>query len=126
MLGTAPRKDILVCLVVGLIAALFMGSNWTAPTFWEADGLYYEAQKLEVEGLPREQALHKVFFTSHLADRLDAEELEEPPGQRSALDPRWVEYSSRFYRRRWAVPVAAAAITPVFGDESMKIVTLLG
>lgn len=125
MLSGRAKKDVLVALLVAVLATLLMGSNWTASTFWEVDGLFYEAQKNEVEGQPREQALHSVF-ASDLATQSKEEEVGEPPRLRRTGNPEWVEYSARFYRRRWAVPVAAAAITPVFGDESLKIVTLLG
>ena len=33
------------------------------------------------------------------------------------LDPAWVEYSKRFYQRRWLVPGLAAALAPVVGER---------
>jgi hypothetical protein len=35
-----------------------------------------------------------------------------------------LEFRAKFYRRRWTVPVLAAAITPIFGTDSLKIVSL--
>jgi hypothetical protein len=125
MLKRRPGRDVLVALAVGLFAALVMASNWTAPTFWESDGLFYEAQKQEVEGVPRWQALHSVF-ASDLASQLKEAESDEPPRLRRIGNPAWVNYSSRFYRRRWAIPVAAAAVDPVFGVDSLKRIASLG
>jgi hypothetical protein len=125
MLKRRPGRDLLVALAVGLFAALVMASNWTAPTFWESDGLFYEAQKQEVEGVPRWQALHSVF-ASDLASQLKEAESDEPPRLRRIGNPAWVNYSSRFYRRRWAIPVAAAAVDPLFGTDSLKRIASLG
>jgi hypothetical protein len=37
-----------------------------------------------------------------------------------------VRYSAPFFRRRWTVPLAAAAVYPLFGDRSLEIVSLTG
>src|SRR5204863_2868584 len=38
----------------------------------------------------------------------------------------WVEYSAPRYRRRWLVPALGAALSPLFGERSLLIVSLVG
>lgn len=125
MLSGRRGKDALIALAVAILAALILSPDWRQPTFWETDGLFYEAQKEEVEGTPRMQALHQVF-ASHLADELKREERDIAPADRKVKSERWIEYSARFYRRRWTVPIAAAAVTPVFGHNALEKVALAG
>jgi hypothetical protein len=125
MPGEWTARDILVALAVGAVAALLMFHRWGPPTYWESDGLFYEAQKHEVEGQPRQAALREVFASS-LASELKSQEADEPASQRNISNPEWVHYSARFYRRRWAIPAAAAALDPLFGVDSLKNVALLG
>lgn len=125
MLRGRRGKDALIALAVAAIAALVMAPNWTAPTFWETDGLFYEAQKEEVEGKPREEALRGVF-ASGLGAELRREERDLPYAERDVENREWVQFSARFYRRRWTVPVAAAAIDPLFGVDSLEKVALAG
>jgi hypothetical protein len=45
------------------------------------------------------------------------------------LDPHWVEYSKRFYQRRWLVPGVAAAVAPVVGEDpgrALRWASLIG
>lgn len=118
-------RDAIVALGIGLLAALAVLPFWGPPTEWEPDGLFYEAQKIEVQGEPRQAALREVF-ASERAQPLREREAGIPPPRRRIGNAEWVEYSSQFYRRRWAVPVAAAAVDPVFGVDSLEIVALLG
>lgn len=89
------------------------------------DGLYYEAQKREIQGKSAETARREVFSSS-LAAPLIREESNLPPNLRRIDNPEWVEYSSQFYRRRWTVPVLAAAVDPIFGERSLEEVSLIG
>ena len=41
-------------------------------------------------------------------------------------DPEWVDYNRDFYRRRWVVPALGAAVEPVFGTDSLQLVSLIG
>jgi hypothetical protein len=104
----------------GLVLAVafsFVGrnslSNWD-----DVDSLFYEAQKLEVDGQPRGEALDRVF-NSEIA------QAHFPGAGRSEVD-RYARHDSVYFRRRWTVPALAAAADPVFGEESLREVSLLG
>jgi hypothetical protein len=91
----------------------------------DSDGLFYEVQKLEVEGHGSSEATRQVF-SSPLAHEIAA--LEDHDVRR-VLDPAWVDYSSQFYRRRWFVPAVAAAIDPVVGHDTgvaLRVASLIG
>ncbi|HME02341.1 MAG TPA: hypothetical protein VKG38_04850, partial [Solirubrobacteraceae bacterium] len=118
-------RDALIC---GLLLAL--GLMLVLPHFWEGiewntDALFYQAQTQELRGESRFEALHQVF-TSSRADLVNAIERNTPPQLQRIDNPRWVEYSSRFYRRRWTVPLLAAAMTPLAGTSSLEYVSLIG
>ena len=127
-LSTKPGwtgKDALIAFGVALVAALMMFPYWGPPTAWETDGLFYEAQKFELEGEPS-QAARREVFASHRADVIKEDELDIPVSERTADNPEWVEYSSQFYRRRWVIPAAAAAVEPLFGSNSLETIALFG
>ena len=118
-------RDSILVVSIGIIAALMMYPYWGPPTQWDPDGLFYQAQKEETQGKSRATALHDVF-DSELASQLKEAEADVPPRLRHVDNPRWVEYSSQFYRRRWAVPLGAAAINPIFGVQSLETLALIG
>lgn len=108
-------------------AAVFVGHWWTRPPHWSPDGLFYESQRLEVAGASAEDARTRVFFADprYRAARDDAFPPQSPT-RSTLLNRRWVDYSAANYRRRWAVPAAAEAISPLFGERSLLIVSLVG
>jgi hypothetical protein len=109
------------------VAVFTPGHVWTDPSHWSPDGLFYESQRLEVGGATAQEARSRVFFTdpAYARARDDAFPVGSPT--RSALLNRpWVDYASAFYRRRWAVPIAAEAISPRFDQRSLLLVSLAG
>jgi len=124
---TAPhaRRDLLVAsalLVFGILLALpYSGAD----VRWAPDSLFYLAQKREVQGVDRSVALREVF-ASDAAAQLKREERGLSPASRRIDNPAWQTYSSRFYRRRWTVPVLAAALEPLAGRRSIEDPSLLG
>jgi hypothetical protein len=95
------------------LSALGFGPRWTP-----VDSLFYEAQKLEVQGTPRHEALDRVF---------NSEISRESGPQGSRRDVDWsADYNSVYFRRRWSVPVLAAALDPIFGRRSLMEASLLG
>jgi len=111
--------------LAGLAVALTFGT-WGNPPQWKPDALFYEAQLLEIRGTPKAKALHRVF-TGPLAAPRRRDEAQKAPEQKPRVsDPEWVTYSAQFYRRRWVVPIIGAAIEPVFGTNSLQIVSLTG
>jgi hypothetical protein len=112
-----------VLLALGLAVAL--PHLWTK-VLWSPDGLFYEAQTQEVRGESREAALRSVF-TGPLAARPKQREAAVRPALRRIESPAWVDYSAPFYRRRWTVPIIAAALTPVAGsDRALEDASLIG
>jgi hypothetical protein len=112
-------------VLVALAVALTFG-RWGDPPQWKPDALFYEAQLLEVRGVPQAEALHRVFTGPLAAPRRLDEEQKRAEQKPRVSDPGWVTYSAQFYRRRWVVPILGAAIEPVFGTDSLQIVSLTG
>ena len=92
-------------VVAVLVAAIFSpGHTWTNPSHWSPDGLFYEAQRLEVGGAAAQSARNRVFFTdARYAVARDEAFPKGSPTRAALLNHPWVEYSAAFYRRRWAV-----------------------
>lgn len=93
---------------------------------WKPDSLFYEAQLLRVQGVPKADALRRVFDGPLAAPRVAEERRDTPPARRTLSSPAWVTYSSRFYERRWAVPALGAAVEPLVGDDALRDVSLAG
>ncbi|MDQ3849838.1 MAG: hypothetical protein M3296_04380 [Actinomycetota bacterium] len=119
--GRRVPKAPLAVLALVVVAAAYAHSAWLGPLQWSPDGLFYRAQTLEVLGRSASDARREVF-TSAIA----AEVASQGENERRIRDPRWQEYSAKFYRRRWLVPVMGAALDPVLGLRSLQIVSLLG
>src|SRR5262249_24151598 len=120
------RRDAVAMLALaGLAVALTFG-RWGNPPQWKPDALFYEAQLLEVRGVPQAEALHRVFTGPLAAPRRLEEEEKKAELKPRVSDPAWVTYSAQFYRRRWVVPILGAAVEPVFGTNSLQIVSLTG
>jgi hypothetical protein len=120
-----PTADVVaVALLIGM-ACVLMAPEWGGSVEFRADGLYYEAQKRELLGEGREESLHGVF-EGPLAARARAKEADREPETRRYSNPEFVDYSARFYRRRWSVPAMAAAADPVLGEHSLEAVSQLG
>jgi hypothetical protein len=66
-------------------------------------------------------------FSGPLAERPKEREAAVRPGRRRIDNREWVEYSAPFYRRRWTVPIVAAALTPLAGeDRALEDASLIG
>ena len=92
-----------------------------------SDGLFYEVQRLQVEGHSEAEATRIVFGGAIARQTADIE--DRPSHVRRVLDPDWVEYSKRFYRRRWLVPAVAAAVAPIVGEQpgrALRWASLIG
>ena len=119
------RRDLFVALALLALGLVLMLPHALSSVEWTPDGLFYEAQKRELQGESPAAARESVFESGLAAD-LKRGEQELPPRLRGVDNPEWVEYSSGFYRRRWTVPAAAAAIDPIAGDRSLELISLLG
>jgi hypothetical protein len=119
------RRDLLVAIAL-LAFGIVLVLPYSGPGVrWAPDSLFYMAQKLEVQGKSRADALREVF-ASDAAAELKSKERDLPPALRRIDNPAWQTYSSRFYRRRWTVPVLAAALQPVAGQRSIEDPSLVG
>lgn len=113
-------------MVVALAGIGFVALHWDDSYQWKPDSLFYEAQLLRVQGMPKNEALRKVFNGPLAAPRVAEELRDTPPARRTVASPSWVAYSSRFYERRWVVPALGAAVEPVLGDDALRAVSLEG
>jgi hypothetical protein len=122
--GRRP-SDGLVVLGLAVLGALltlpYSGSDVIAHT----DGIFYEAQKREIQGQGRDEALANALQTD-MALELKRMEVDDPPELQRVASPDWAEYSAQFYRRRWTVPALAAAGDPLFGDQALEATSLVG
>jgi hypothetical protein len=115
-----------LAVVVALAGIGFVALHWDNSYQWKPDSLFYEAQLLRVQGLPKDEALRKVFEGPLAAPRVAEELRDTPPARRTVASPDWVTYSSRFYERRWLVPALGAAVEPLLGDNALRAVSLAG
>jgi hypothetical protein len=114
----------LLVLAVALVSSL---PTWWAPVRWsgDPDSLYYQAKVLKFWGENEREALHKLFAGPQGSGLRELEERRRP-ARRQFTNANWIDYSSRFFRRRVFVPLLAASLYPVFDDRSLLTVSLLG
>jgi hypothetical protein len=111
--------------VLGLIAlAILAAARWTSPVQWKPDSLFYQAHVYQVRGDSHAVAYRKVFDGPLGAPRRDGE-AGLPLAQRRVGNPAWVHYSERFYERRWFVPAVAALLSPFYGTDALRVVSLI-
>jgi hypothetical protein len=110
----------LVALACGVAA-----SEWRSDFQWKPDSLFYRSQVLRIQGVAKDEALRRVFQGPLAAPRRERE-ASLSPAERKVSNPAWVQYSSRFYERRWVVPLVAAAFDPVLGTRGLLAASLLG
>ena len=120
-----PRTALAAALV-GAVVALAAVPGFVKLDEPNSDGLFYEVEKLRLQGHDEAEATRMVF-DAPIARQTAA--IEDEPDEPRVLDPAWVEYSKRFYRRRVLVPAVAAAVEPVVGDEpgrALRVASLIG
>jgi hypothetical protein len=121
------RRTPILAVLVGVVVALAAVPGFIRLDKPNSDGLFYEVQRLEVEGHSEVEATRMVFGGAIGHQTADIE--DRPSHVRRVLDPDWVEYSKRFYRRRWLVPAVAAAIAPIVGEQpgrALRWASLIG
>jgi hypothetical protein len=117
----------ILAVLVGLVVAVVAVPGFIRLDKPNSDGLFYEVQRLQVEGHSEADATRIVFQGPMGRQTADIE--DRPSHVRRVLDPAWVEYSKRFYARRWLVPAVAAAVAPVVGEHpgrALRWASLLG
>jgi len=121
------RRTAILAVLVSAVVALVAAPGFVKLDKPNSDGLFYEVEKLRVEGHSDAEATRLVFDAPIARQTATIE--DEPSHVRRVLDPAWVEYSKRFYRRRWLVPALAAAVEPIVGDKpgrALRVASLLG
>jgi hypothetical protein len=119
-------RTAIVAVVVGAVVAIVAAPGFVKLDEPNSDGLFYEVERLRLEGHDEAEATRMVF-DAPIARQTAA--IEDEPDEPRVLDPAWVEYSKRFYQRRWLVPGLAAAVAPVVGDapgRALRVASLLG
>jgi hypothetical protein len=121
------RRTPILALLVGAVVAVVAVPGFIRLNEPNSDGLFYEVQRLQVQGHGEPEATRTVFDGAIARQTADIE--DKPSHVRRVLDPHWVEYSKRFYRRRWLVPAVAAAVAPVVGQQpgrALRWASLIG
>src|SRR5215217_4706077 len=104
---------ILVAVALAAAALLAVSDSLSGPPRWSPDGLFYQARVYQIhDGLSQTDALHRALG-GPLGEHLRAVDPDRSGSQQ------WVAYNARFYERRVAVPLAAAALTPAAGDRAL-------
>jgi hypothetical protein len=120
-----PRTAI-VAVLVGAVVALVAAPGFVKLDEPTSDGLFYEVEKLRLQGHGEAEATRMVFDGPIARETA---RVEDEPDEPRVLDPAWVDYSERFYRRRWLVPALAAAVEPLVGDQpgrALRVASLIG
>jgi Dolichyl-phosphate-mannose-protein mannosyltransferase len=120
------RRTAIVAVLVGAVVAVVAAPGFVKLDEPNSDGLFYEVEKLRIQGHDEAEATRMVFDAPIARQTA---EIEDEPDEPRVLDPAWVEYSKRFYRRRWLVPALAAAIEPLVGDapgRALRVASLIG
>jgi energy-converting hydrogenase Eha subunit E len=115
-----------LAVVLGAMVAVVALPGYVKIDEPTSDGLFYEVRRLQLQGHSDAESTRMVF-DAPLARQVAA--IEDEPGEPRVLDPAWVEYSKRFYERRWLVPGLAAVVDPVVGDEpgrALRVASLIG
>jgi hypothetical protein len=114
------RGKVIACAVaLGGVSFLAVHGSLERPVRWTPDGLFYQARVFELRGASHEAAFEE-SFEGPIAARLRRVDAEH------SGNPEWVAYNERFFERRVAVPIAAAAIEPLAGERSLVYVSLAG
>lgn len=117
----------ILAVLVGVFVALVAAPGFVKLNEPNSDGLFYEVQRLQVQGESEAQATREVF---HGAIARQTAQIEDAPSHEvRVLDPHWVQYSKQFYRRRWLVPGVAAAVAPIVGQHpgrALRWASLIG
>ena len=124
-MSTLRRPDLVALVLLLALAGGIAGHAWSSTIQWKPDSLFYRSQVLRIQGMPKDEALRRVFEGPLAAPRR-AGEASLPPGERKVSSAEWVRYSSRFYERRWMVPLVAAAFDPALGARGLLAASLLG
>lgn len=111
------RRGTAAVVALLALAALLSYPQWSGDIDWVADGLFYQAQMLQVRGMPEQESLKKVF-NSGLEPNII-------PPIANHYDAAWENYSKQFYRRRWLVSTLGAPVYPIFGTHTLKDVSIL-
>ena len=113
-------------MLVGAVVALVAAPGFVKLDEPNSDGLFYEVEMLRLQGHGEADATRMVFDAPIASQTA---QIEDEPDEPRVLDPAWVEYSKRFYQRRWLVPALAAAVEPLVGDDpgrALRVVSLIG
>jgi len=119
----SKAKWMMIVLVVGAIS---LATEWPHSVQWTPDGLFYQAQSLEVRGESADQARRAVFQGPIGRHLIAADARTAPSVARELASATWVRESSQHYRRRWLVPALGAALSPLVGQRDLQIASMLG
>jgi hypothetical protein len=107
-----------VAIVAFAVAS--MSAHMSGPVRWTPDGLFYQEHVYELRGMSHAAAMRREFSSQA------AHQVAKQPAFRPVASRRWDWYVTRFFHRRWLVPLMAAALYPVAGDRALLDISILG
>jgi hypothetical protein len=108
-----------VAVALAVVAVLAVHGSFERPFTWTPDGLFYQARVLQLRGESHDAAFRYVQ-EGPISERLRRVDPEH------SGDPAWMAYNERFFERRVAVPLVAAALHPAAGDRALLYVSVAG
>src|SRR3954470_10899373 len=117
----------ILALIVAAIVAVVAAPGFVKLDEPNSDGLFYEVQRLQVQGHSEAQATREGFDGA--PTRQTAQIEDAPSHEVRVLDPAWVKFSKQFYERRWLVPGVAAPLSAIVRQHARRAVrvgSLLG
>ena len=123
VIGSQRGREVAAILALVTLAAV-AAARWTSPVQWKPDSLFYQAHVYQVEGDSHAVAYRKVFAGPLSLPRREGDG-SLPLALRRVGNPAWVRYSEQFYERRWFVPAVAAALSPVYPTDGLRVASLI-
>jgi hypothetical protein len=122
----SAHGDVAALFGLIILASVIAVHAWnTTPRHWsDPDSLFYRAAVLRIEGTSKAAALAEAVH-SDIARTQREYDSSKAPADRRITNPAWLDYSSRFYERRWLVPLVGAALDPLFGANGLIVASLI-
>lgn len=116
----SSHRGWLSAVAIMALALVSLSPYLRGPVHWTPDGLFYQAQVYELQGMSQSAAIQREFSSQAASD------VARIPAVAIVASRRWDRYTARFFRRRWLVPLMAAGLYPIAGERSLLLASILG